>query len=244
MPSSHRILVVEDDDLMRESVGRMLGKGDFAVNLAGDAEQARAVLEKEAIDLILLDWMLPGGETGIQFNEWLKQQPQVGWIPVVMMTSRSEDADVLLGFASGVDDYVKKPFSNSELLARIRAVLRRSSPVDDTGLIEVGDLKLNVQSRALFVRDEPVPLTPIGYGLLEFFLRSPERVHGRDELREAVWGADVHVAPRTIDVHIASLRQALRPWGYDQLLVTRHGSGYLFRLPEASSENPETESRS
>ena len=100
MPNSHRILVVEDDDLMRESVGRMLGKGDFAVNLAGDAEQARAVLEKEAIDLILLDWMLPGGETGIQFNEWLKQQPRVGWIPVVMMTSRSEDADVLLGFAS------------------------------------------------------------------------------------------------------------------------------------------------
>ena len=243
MPNSHRILVVEDDDVLRKTVERLLVKGNYTVSLAGDAEQARAILEKESVDLILLDWMLPG-ETGIQFNDWLKQQPRVGGIPVVMMTTKKDEVDVLVGFASGVDDYVKKPFSNRELLARISAVLRRTSPVTETGVIEAGGLKLNVLSRALFVHDEQVPLTPIGYGLLEFFLRSPERVHGRDELREAVWGADVHVAPRTIDVHIASLRQALRPWGYDQLLVTRHGSGYLFRLPEASPENPETESRS
>ena len=234
MPSSHKILVVEDDPHARKAVERMLKKGNFRVILAGDAEQARVHLAHQDIDLILLDWVLPK-ESGIEFNDWLKQQPQRRIIPVVMMTSKSKEAEVLKGFASGVDDYVKKPFSNSELLARVKAVLRRTSPVDETGMIEAGDLKLNVQSRALFVRGEQVPLTPIGYGLLEFFLRSPERVHARDELREAVWGADVHVAPRTIDVHIASLRQALRPWDYDQLLETRHGAGYLFHLPEASS---------
>ena len=182
MPNSHRILVVEDDDVLRKTVERLLVKGNYTVSLAGDAEQARAIREKESVDLILLDWMLPG-ETGIQFNDWLKQQPRVGVIPVVMMTAKKDEVDVLVGFASGVDDYVKKPFSNRELLARISAVLRRTSPVTETGVIEAGGLKLNVLSRALFVHDEQVPLTPIGYGLLEFFLRSPERVHGRDELR-------------------------------------------------------------
>jgi two-component system phosphate regulon response regulator PhoB len=149
-----------------------------------------------------------------------------------MVTSKNKQAEVLKGFAGGVDDYVSKPFSKGELLARIRAVLRRASPVDETGVIAVGDLRLDVRRKALFVRGEQVALPPIEYGLLLFFLRLPEQVHGRNELREAIWGADVYVAARTVDVHIASLRQALRPSGYDRLLETRHGTGYIFRLPE------------
>ena len=236
MPSSHSILVVEDDPLIHKVVKRMLVKGNFSVIAAADAQQARAHLAKVSIDLILLDWVLPQ-ESGIDFLHWLKDQPRPRVLPVVMMTSKSKQAEVLKGFAAGVDDYVTKPFSSRELLARVRAVLRRTSPVDETGLIVAGDLQLNVQSRALFVRGEQVALTPIGYGLLLVFLLSPGRVYGRDELREAVWGADVHVAPRTVDVHIASLRQALRPWGYDRLLETRHGAGYLFRHPETESRS-------
>jgi two-component system phosphate regulon response regulator PhoB len=239
----HKILVVEDDPLVRKAVARMLSSGDFTVILAGDASQAQAHLEKQRADLILLDWVLPQ-VSGIDFLRWLKNDPRVRSIPVVMMTSKSKQAEVLKGFESGVDDYVRKPFSSRELLARVRAVLRRTSPVADALVFEVGDLRLDTQSRTLSVRDEQVALTPIGYGILLVFLQSPERVHARDELRQAVWGADVHVAPRTIDVHIASLRQALRPWGYDRLLQTRHGAGYIFRLPETDPKSPEPESRS
>ena len=239
----HRILVVEDDPLVRKTVARMLTSGDFTVVLASDAKQAQAQLAEESADLILLDWVLPQ-MSGIDFLRWLKEDPRISTIPVVMMTSKTKQTEVLKAFESGVDDYVRKPFSSRELLARVRAVLRRASPVDETGVIEVGDLRLDVQSRTLFVHGEQVALTPIGYGLLLVFLRSPERVHARDELRRAVWGDDVYVAPRTIDVHIASLRQALRPWGYDRLLQTRHGAGYLFRLPEADPEARGSGSRS
>ncbi|MEE2674782.1 MAG: response regulator [Myxococcota bacterium] len=243
MSSNHKILVVEDDPLVAKVVERMLLKGNYSVSMAGDAEQAKSLLAEDTADLILLDWVLPR-ESGIDFLEWLKDQPRSKVIPVVMMTSKSKEAEVLKGFASGVDDYVRKPFSSRELLARVKAVLRRTSRVDEAGMIEAGDLQLNVHSRALFIAGEQVALTPIGYGLLLFFLRSPGRVHARDALREAVWGSSVHVAPRTIDVHIASLRNALRPSGHDHLLETRHGAGYLFRLPESPSETPEAEPHS
>ena len=235
--TQHKILVVEDDPLVRKAVARMLSHGKFTVLLAGDAKQAQAELAEEPVDLILLDWVLPE-VSGIELLRWLKSDPKQNAIPVVMMTSKSKQSEVLKGFELGVDDYVRKPFSSRELLARVRAVLRRTSPAGQTDTIEAGDLRLDIQSRTLFVKEEPTALTPIGYGLLLFFLRSPERVHARDDLRRAVWGTNVHVAPRTIDVHIAALRQALRPWGYDKLLQTRHGAGYLFRLPHTDDENP------
>ena len=235
--AQHKVLVVEDDPLVRKAVARMLSSGDFSVVLAGDAKQAQAELGEETVDLILLDWVLPE-MSGIELLRWLKSNPELNTIPVVMMTSKSKQSEVLKGFELGVDDYVRKPFSSRELLARVRAVLRRTSPAGQSDVLEIGDLRLEIQSRTLFVRNEPVDLTPIGYGLLLFFLRSPERVHARDDLRRAVWGAEVHVAPRTIDVHIAALRQALRPWGHDKLLQTRHGAGYLFRLPKTDPENP------
>ena len=239
--TQHTILVVEDDPLVRKAVARMLSSGEFAVVLAGDAKQARAELADKPADLILLDWVLPE-VSGIELLTSLKSDPELHAIPVVMMTSKSKQSEVLKGFELGVDDYVRKPFSSRELLARVRAVLRRTYPAGQADTIEVGDLRLEIQSRTLFVQGEPIALTPIGYGLLLFFLRSPERVHARDDLRRAVWGAEVHVAPRTIDVHIATLRQALRPWGYDKLLQTRHGAGYLFRLPKSDAENPEIDS--
>ena len=233
--SGHRILVVDDDPLIRKLVSRILTKGGFTVLLAGDVQEAQAQLAKEPADLILLDWVMPA-TSGIEFLSSLKEDPRARTIPVVMITSKSEPAEMLEGFESGVDDYVKKPFSSAELLARIRAVLRRASPVDETGVIEVGDMRLDVQQKALFVRGEQVALPPIEYDLLHFFLRSPGRVHGRDDLLQAVWGAGMHVGPRTVDVHIAALRQALRPWSYDQLLETRPGTGYLFHLPETDPE--------
>ena len=239
--TQHTILVVEDDPLVRKAVARMLSSGEFAVVLAGDAKQAQAELADKPADLILLDWVLPE-VSGIELLTSLKSDPELNAIPVVMMTSKSKQSEVLKGFELGVDDYVRKPFSSRELLARVRAVLRRTYPAGQADTIEAGDLRLEIQSRTLFVQGEPIALTPIGYGLLLFFLRSPERVHARDDLRRAVWGADVHVAPRTIDVHIATLRQALRPWGYDKLLQTRHGAGYLFRLPKSDAENPEIDS--
>lgn len=229
--SGHKILLVDDDPLISKLIARMLTSGGFTVLLAVDATEAKIELAKESIDLILLDWMLPE-ISGIDFLKWLKKDPRASAIPVVMVTSKNKQAEVLKGFAGGVDDYVSKPFASSELLARVRAVLRRVSPVDETGVIAVGDLRLDVQRKALFVHGEQVALPPIEYALLLFFLRSPERVHGRNELRQAIWGADVYVAARTVDVHIASLRQALRPSGNDRLLETRHGTGYLFRLPE------------
>ena len=176
--------------------------------------------------------------SGIDFLKWLKEDPHLQKIPVVMVTAKSKQEEVLKGFGSGVDDYVRKPFSSSELLARVRAVLRRVSPIDETGVISAGALRLDVRRKVLIVKDEEIVLPPIEYGLLEFFLRRPDQVHGRDELRQAVWGADVYVAKRTVDVHIAALRQTLQPWGYDRLLATRHGVGYLFSVTKDDAEEP------
>ena len=229
--SGHRILVIDDDPLIRKLVSRMLTRSGFTVLLAGDAREAQAQLAADPADLILLDWMLPE-MSGIDFLKRLKEDPRAGEIPVVMVTSKNKQAEVLEGFASGADDYVSKPFSSDELLARVRAVLRRTSPIDETGMIVVGDLRVDVRRKALFMRGEQVALPQIEYRLLLFFLLNPERVHGRDELRQAVWGADVNMGPRTVDVHIANLRQALQPWGYDRLLETRRGAGCLLCVPE------------
>lgn len=233
----HRILVVDDDPLIQTLLSRMLTEGGFSVLLAGDAREARGQLAADTIDLIVLDWMLPE-MSGIDFLKWLKEDPHLQKIPVVMVTAKSKQEEVLKGFGSGVDDYVRKPFSSSELLARVRAVLRRVSPIDETGVISAGALRLDVRRKVLIVKDEEIVLPPIEYGLLEFFLRRPDQVHGRDELRQAVWGADVYVAKRTVDVHIAALRQTLQPWGYDRLLATRHGVGYLFSVPKDDAEEP------
>ena len=190
-----RVLVVEDEESYSDALAYMLRKEGFEVAIAADGNTALTEFDRNGADIVLLDLMLPG-MSGTDVCKALRSRSAV---PVIMVTARDSEIDKVVGLELGADDYVTKPYSARELIARVRAVLRRASPMDETGVIAVGDLRLDVQSRTLFVHGEQVALTPIGYGLLLFFLRSPERVHARDELRRAVWGDDVYVAPRTID---------------------------------------------
>lgn len=222
-----RILIVDDEPAIRNMVAFAVRKGDYEPVHAADARQAQEAIATRVPDLILLDWMLPG-TTGIELARRWRRESLTREIPIIMLTARGEENDRVGGLEAGVDDYVVKPFSARELLARIRAVMRRSRDDDEDGSVAVGGLRIDGAAHRVFAGDEPVTIGPTEYRLLHFFMTHPDRVYTRSQLLDHVWGGSVYVEERTVDVHIRRLRKTLEPFGMDAMVQTVRGAGYRF----------------
>ncbi|MBV4366006.1 phosphate response regulator transcription factor PhoB [Erwinia sp. BNK-24-b] len=222
-----RILVVEDEAPIREMLCFVLEQNDYQPIEAEDYDSAISMLIEPWPDLILLDWMLPGG-TGIQFIRHLKREAMTRDIPVMMLTARGEEEDRVRGLEVGADDYIIKPFSPKELVARIKAVMRRISPMAVEEVIEIQGLSLDPSSHRVMSETQPLEMGPTEYKLLHFFMTHPERVYSREQLLNHVWGTNVYVEDRTVDVHIRRLRKALELTGHDRMVQTVRGTGYRF----------------
>jgi two-component system phosphate regulon response regulator PhoB len=223
--SQKRVLVVEDETAIREMHAFSLGRAGYDVMPAASGQEARAAIANAFPDLIVMDWMLPD-ISGLELMRQLKRGPETKEIPIIMVTARAHEDDRVAGLDGGADDYLVKPFSSRELLARIRVLLRRSG--GDEEVVQAGDLRLDMGSHQVSVGDAEVPLAPTEYRLLRFFMQHPDRVYSRAQVLDRVWGGDVYVEERTVDVHIRRLRQALTPFGYDRLIRTVRGAGYRF----------------
>jgi len=225
--SERSILIVEDEDAIRQMVAFSLERAGFAATEAADCAAARRSIADRAPDLVLLDWMLPD-LSGIEFARALRRDAGTKHIPIIMLTARAEEDDKVRGLDSGVDDYLTKPFSSRELVARIKAVLRRSAPDGEDEIIRVGALELNGASHRVVADGREVALGPTEFKLLRFLMGNPERVFSRSQVLDRVWGGGVYVEERTVDVHIRRLRKALEPSGCDAYVQTVRGSGYRF----------------
>ena len=221
------ILIVEDETAIREMVRFAVARAGFEPREAADAHQAEVLIADRIPDLILLDWMLPG-TSGIDLARRLRRAESTRAVPIILLTARGEEEDKVRGFEVGVDDYVTKPFSPRELVARMWAVLRRASPEGGEDRIELGDLLLDTASQRVRIGGEELHLGPTEFRLLRFFMTHPERVYSRSQILDRVWGGNVYIEERTVDVHIRRLRKALEPSGHDHVLQTVRGSGYRF----------------
>jgi len=226
-PMKGRILIVEDEAAIREMLGYALAREGYEFDEAADVEQARALLARRRPDLILLDWMLPG-MSGIDYARRLRGDPGTRGIPVIMLTARGEESDKVKGLDSGADDYLTKPFSTRELMARIRALLRRTLREDEQTVVSVDGLVLDTATFRVTANEREVEISPTEFRLLHFFITHPERVHTRSQLLDQVWGQNVYVEERTVDVHIRRLRKTLEPFGYDRYIQTVRSVGYRF----------------
>jgi two-component system, OmpR family, phosphate regulon response regulator PhoB len=224
-----KILVVEDEAAIAELVAINLRHAGFEVGVAGDAASAVQSVDKMLPDLIVLDWMLPG-QSGLALLKTWRAQARTKALPVVMLTARGEEADKLAGLDGGADDYLSKPFSPKELLARIRAVLRRKAPQALDDAVEIAGLKLDPAThrvtRTLAGSEREVKVGPTEFRLLHFLMSHPERVHSRAQLLDRVWGDHVFIEERTVDVHVKRLRDALAPVDGASLVETVRGAGY------------------
>ena len=225
--SAKQILVVEDERPIREMIAFGLRRAGFEVREAADARSGRAEVANKLPDLLLVDWMLPD-TSGLEFTRALKRDRETREVPVIMLTARAEEGDKVAGLEGGADDYITKPFSPRELLARINAVLRRTTPVEGTERVDIEGLVLDQSSQRVSSGERTVALGPTEYRMLAFFMTHPERVYTREQLLDRVWGGNVYVEERTIDVHIRRLRKALEEFGFDRLIQTVRGSGYRF----------------
>lgn len=221
------ILIVEDETAIREMVRFAVARAGFEPREAADAHQAEVLIADRIPDLILLDWMLPG-TSGIDLARRLRRAESTRAVPIILLTARGEEEDKVRGFEVGVDDYVTKPFSPRELVARMWVVLRRASPGGEEDRIELGDLLLDNASHRVSVGGAELHLGPTEFRLLHFFMTHPERVYSRSQILDRVWGGNVYIEERTVDVHIRRLRKALEPSGHDHVLQTVRGSGYRF----------------
>ena len=226
-----RVLVVEDDVAIRDMLCFSLRHSGFECDAVSDAESGLALLAQQRQDIILLDWMLPGVD-GIEFIRRLRSNEYFAEIPVIMLTAKGESEDMVKGLSVGADDYVNKPFSPPELMARIKAVLRSCQlpEADNDQLLEFGGLRLDMKSHRVMVDDERVDLGPTEFRLLHFFMKNPERAYSRGQLLDHVWGDTVYIEERTVDVHIRRLRKALEPSEHDSLVQTVRGVGYRFAV--------------
>lgn len=225
--SEKRILVVEDENAIREMVVFSLKRAGFETAEAADCAAARHQIADHVPDLVLLDWMLPD-TSGIEFARSLKRDDATREIPIIMLTARGDEDDKVRGLESGVDDYITKPFSSRELVARIQAVLRRAAPEGSGEVLSFGGLVLNVSSHRVTANGDSLELGPTEFRLLRFFMSHPERVFSRGQLLDRVWGGNVYVEERTVDVHIRRLRKALETSGFDAFIQTVRGAGYRF----------------
>jgi len=224
---SSTILVVEDEPAIQELIAVNLSFAGHKVLRAFDADQADMLIRAELPDLILLDWMLPG-TSGLAFARKLRNDERTRQIPVIMLTAKGAEQDKIDGLEAGADDYITKPFSPKELMARIKAVLRRRAPQLTDDLAEVAGLALDPSSHRLTGNGMSLNIGPTEFRLLHFFMTHAERVFSRSQLLDQVWGDHVFVEERTVDVHIRRLRKALEPTGHDKYIETVRGSGYRF----------------
>ena len=222
-----KILIVEDEGAIRDMLGYALMKAGFLCEEAADTEAARSTLKAERPDLILLDWMLPG-MSGIDYARRLKSAPETRDIPIIMLTAKGEEADKVRGLETGTDDYITKPFSTGELVARVKAVLRRYVKAETGALIEINGLRLDPETYRVTANGQDIEISPTEFKLLRFFIGHPERVYSRSRLLDQVWGENVYVEERTVDVHIRRLRKTLEPFGFQRYIQTVRSVGYRF----------------
>jgi len=222
-----RVLVVDDEAAIREMIRFALERAKMDVTTAADAQEALLRISENRPDIILMDWMMPG-VSGVELTRRLRKDAYTEDIPIIMLTAKVTEDDKVTGLEAGTDDYVIKPFSPRELLARIRAVLRRSSPANDQGRLAVGALTLDTISHRVLDGDEEIRMGPTEYRLLEFFMSHQGRAYSRSQILDHVWGANAYLEERTVDVHIRRLRKALEPSGTSQYLQTVRGHGYRF----------------
>ncbi len=222
-----KILIVEDEEAIRDMLGYALMKEGYQCNEANDVGEARNMLESDRPNLILLDWMLPG-MSGIDYARRLRTVPETRDIPIIMLTAKGEEADKVRGLETGADDYITKPFSTKELIARVKAVLRRYSNADQSGIVEIEGLTLDPDTYRVTAGGEIIEISPTEFKLLHFFIGHPERVYSRSQVLDQVWGENVYVEERTVDVHIRRLRQTLEPYGFDKYIQTVRSVGYRF----------------
>lgn len=219
-----QVLIVEDEPAIAELIAINLRHHGFAPLCAEDGPSAQKMLDASVPDLILLDWMLPGGHSGLELARHWRSQSRTRQVPILMLTARSDEPDKIAGLDAGADDYITKPFSVQELLARIRAVLRRRDPLSLGQVLQVGELRMDGATHQVSYQGEALKLGPMEFKLLCHFLRHPERVHSRSQLLDQVWGDAVYVEERTIDVHVKRLRQSLGAAG--AMVQTVRGAGY------------------
>lgn len=227
MITNTRILVVEDESAIREMLHFTLARAGFQVVEAGDATAAREEIAASCPDLVLLDWMLPG-VSGVDLARKLRREDRTAAVPIIMLTARTEEEHKIRGLECGADDYVTKPFSPRELVARINALLRRTRPANEDEAIEFDGLSVDPAGHRVTANGKALELGPTEYRLLHFFMTHPERVYTRAQLLDHVWGDNVYIEERTIDVHIRRLRKALAAEGFDRFIQTVRGTGYRF----------------
>ncbi|MBX9609288.1 MAG: phosphate regulon transcriptional regulator PhoB [Gammaproteobacteria bacterium] len=221
------ILIVEDEPAIRQMLGFTLQGDGYHFLEAGDVEEANQAMSTLIPDLILLDWMLPG-ISGVDFARRLKRDPKTSGIPIIMLTARGTENDKVKGLDTGADDFITKPFSTRELLARVRAVMRRTQQTIDQDVIEVGAIKLDTQTHRVLANGRTVEMSPTEFRLLQFFVTHPERVYSRNQLLDSVWGNHAYIEERTVDVHIRRLRKLLEPHGCEAYIQTVRSVGYRF----------------
>ena len=220
-----RVLVVEDESAIAELISINLRHAGYDVTIAATADQAQVEVDGVLPDLVVLDWMLPG-QSGLVLAKRWRGQSRTRELPIIMLTARAEEGDMISGLDAGADDYLTKPFSTNELLARIRAVLRRKAPEALDTMVDVGGLQLDPATRRVSKNDLEVRIGPTEFRLLHFFMTHPERVHSRAQLLDRVWGDHVFIEERTVDVHVKRLREALDPVGCSRMIETVRGAGY------------------
>jgi two-component system, OmpR family, phosphate regulon response regulator PhoB len=228
--SQKHILLVEDEKAIRDMIKFSFFNSQFKLEEAEHVKQARDLIAVKKPDLILLDWMLPG-KNGVDFSQELRANKETADIPIIMLTAKSEEKDKLRGFSAGMDDYMVKPFSPKELIARIHAVLRRSGNNEEP-IIKIADMEINTETHRVSCLGQKINLGPLEYKLLHFFMTHPERVYSRSQLLDQVWGGDTYSEERTVDVHIRRLRKNLLKCQKDNLIQTVRGSGYRLSIQE------------
>jgi two-component system phosphate regulon response regulator PhoB len=222
-----RIMVVEDEEAITVLLRYNLEAEGYRVEVVGRGDEAEVRLREAVPDLVLLDWMLPG-LSGIELCRRIRLRPETERLPVIMLTARGEEGERVRGLATGADDYVVKPFSVPELLARVRALLRRAKPEHLSSLLKSGDIELDRETRRVHRAGREINLGPTEFRLLEFLMQSPGRVYTREQLLDGVWGRDVYIDERTVDVHIGRLRKAVKRGRETDPIRTVRGSGYSF----------------
>lgn len=231
-----RVLVVEDEMAIAELISLNLRHAGFEVTVVDNGDDAQAQIDKVMPDLVLLDWMLPG-QPGVNLAKRWRGAARTRELPIIMLTARAHESDKVAGLDAGADDYLTKPFSPQELMARVRALLRRKAPQALDAAVEVAGLRLDPATRRVCLGEQEVKIGPTEFKLLHFFMTHPERVHSRAQLLDRVWGDHVFIEERTVDVHVKRLREALGPVQRAQLIETVRGAGYRLtqQLAEATT---------
>ncbi len=223
------ILIVEDEAAIRGMLMIVLEQAGFTPIAAAEVDSAQKILADNFPDLILLDWMLPG-ISGVEWARRLKKDPSYRELPIILLTARGEEEDKVRGLEIGADDYLTKPFSPKELVARIRAVLRRSGKIQGSTQITLGTLILDTEQHRLTIGDKQLDVSPTEFRLMQFFMTHPDKVFSRTQLLDQVWGRSVYIEERTVDVHIRRLRKILGDYGKEDMVQTVRGFGYRFSL--------------